>query len=169
MKILQLNEQFGLPVQLKRFNYLPIHNEKCIPDEFKKEKYPYCMNYPLIKEEDKELQKFQSNPFASSFTQEVSTYVENYNKNDTIFDVYFAMGDINKNVGLTNKIKPYSIIIDIFKEMTHHLEGHCTVDDINEIRAYLNNNIVEAKKAADNLKLSNIEGTVEFILVTLRN
>ena len=56
------------------------------------------------------------------------------------------------------------MLIYVFKEMTNHLEGHCTVDDMNEIRAYLNNKIVEAKKrAADNLKLFNIEGTGEFL------
>ena len=78
------------------------------------------------------------------------------------------MDAINENVGLTNEIKPYSMLIDVFKEMTNHLEGHCTVDDINEIREYLNNKIVKAKKrAADKLNLSNIEGTGEFISVTL--
>ena len=74
----------------------------------------------------------------SSFTQEVSTYAENSNINDSIFDDYFATDDINKNVGfLTNKITPYSMLIDIFKEMTNHLEGHYTMDDINKIRAYI--------------------------------
>ena len=62
---------------------------------------------------------------------------QHYN-NDTIFDDYFALDDINENVGLINEIKTYSMLIDVFKEMTNHLEGHCTVDDINEIRAYLN-------------------------------
>ena len=93
-----MNEKDGLPVESKWFNHLPIHNEKYVPDEFKKENYPYCMNYPLIKVEDKELQKFESNPFASSFTQEVSTYAENYNNNHTIFDEYFPMDDINAKV-----------------------------------------------------------------------
>ena len=100
------------------------------------------MKYPLIKVENKELLKFESNPFASSFTQEVLTYSENCNNNDNIFDDYFVMDDINENVGLTNKIKPYSMLIDVFKEMTNYLEGYCTVDDINEMRAYLNNKIV---------------------------
>ena len=59
------------------FDHLPIHNEKYIPDEFKKENYPYCMNNPSIKIEDKKLQKFESYPYASSFTQEVSTYNNN--------------------------------------------------------------------------------------------
>ena len=76
----------------------------------------------------------------------MSTYTENYNNNDTIFQEYFAMDDINENVGLTNKIKPYAMPIDIFKEMTNRLEGHCTVDDINKISACLNNKIFEAKK-----------------------
>ena len=78
------------------------------------------MYFFLIKVEDKELQQFESNPFASSFTQEVSTYAENCNNNDTIFDNYFAMNDINENVGLINEIKPYSMLIDVFKEMTNH-------------------------------------------------
>ena len=74
------------------------------------------------------------------------------------------MDDINENVGFTNEVKPYSMLIDVFKEMTNHLEGHCTVIDINEIRACLNDNIVKTKKrAADELNQSNIEGTGEFI------
>ena len=86
MKILQLNEKDGLPVQLKWFHHSPPRNKKYIPDEFKKKNYPYYMNYPLIKVENMELQQFKSNQFASSFTQEVSTYAENYNNNHTIFE-----------------------------------------------------------------------------------
>ena len=138
-----------MPIKSKLFNHLlPIHNEKYIPDEFKKENYLCCLNYPLIKVEDTELQQFESNPFASSFTQEVSTYAENRNNNNTIFDEYFAMDDINKNVGLMNEIKPHSMLIEVFREMTNYLEGHCIVDDRNEIREYLNNKIVEAKKSS---------------------
>ena len=43
------------------------------------------MEYPLIKVENTELQKIESKPFVSSFTQEVSTYAENRNNNHTIF------------------------------------------------------------------------------------
>ena len=78
----------------------------------------------------------------------MSTCIENCNKNDTIFDDYFAMDDINGNIGLTNEIKPYSMLIDVFQETRNHLEDHYTVDDINEIRVYLNNKIVKAKKRA---------------------
>ena len=40
--------------------------------------------------------------------------------------------------------------------------------DINEIREHLNKKIVEAKKGAvDKINLSNIDGTGEFISVTL--
>ena len=127
IKILQLNEKDGLSVKLKWFNHLPIQKEKYVPDELKKENYPYCMNYPLIKVEHKE-------------------YAKNCYNNDIIFDDYFGMDDINKNIGLTNEIKPYLMLIDVFKEMTKYLEGHCTVDDINEIGAYLNNKIVEEGK-----------------------
>ena len=78
------------------------------------------------------------------------------------------MDDIEENVGLTNEIKPFSMLIDVLKEITNYLEGRCTVNEINEIRAYLNHKIAEAKKrAADNLNLSSIEETGEFISVTL--
>ena len=42
------------------------------------------------------------------------------------------------------------------------------MDDIKEIRAYLNNKVVEAKKkrTADKLNSSATEGTGEFISVT---
>ena len=89
----------------------------------------------MIKVECKELQLFDSNPFAS-------TYVENCNNNDNIFDDYFAMDDINKYVGSTNEIKLYLTLIDVFKQMTNYLENHCIAYNINEIRAYLNNKIV---------------------------
>ena len=60
------------------------------------------------------------------------------------------------------------MLIDIFKEMINHLEVHCTMDDINKIRRYLNDKIIKVKKrAANNLNLSSIEGTDEFISVTL--
>ena len=56
------------------------------------------------------------------------------------------MDNIYENVGLTNEITPYSMLIDVLKEMGNHLEGHCTMDDINDVRAFLNHKIVEAKK-----------------------
>ena len=111
-KILQLHEKDVSPVQLKWFDHLPIHNKKYIPDKFKKEKYPYCTSYPLIKVEHQE---------------------QNCNNNDTIFDNYCAMDDINEYVGLTNEIEPYSMLVYVFQEITNHLEGHCTVDNINNL------------------------------------
>ena len=60
------------------------------------------------------------------------------------------------------------MLIDFFNDISNHLNGHCAVDDINKIRAHLNHKIVEAKKrAANNLKLSNISEMGEFISVTL--
>ena len=115
-----MNKRNDLPVQIKWYNYLPILNEKNISNKFKKEYYPYCTNYPFIKVEGKELQQFESYPFASSFTQEILTYVENCNNNDLIFDEYVSMDDINENVGLTNKVTQYSVLTDVFREMTNH-------------------------------------------------
>ena len=75
----------------------------------------------------------------------MSTYAENRYNNNPIFDDYFAMDNISEHVDLTNDITPYSMLIDDFKERTIHSEGHCTMDDINEIRAYLHNKIVKGK------------------------
>ena len=58
--ILQMNEKDVLLVESKWLNHLPMHNEKYISDEFRKENYPYCLNYTLIKVEDKELQLIES-------------------------------------------------------------------------------------------------------------
>ena len=46
-----------------------------------------------------ELQQFDSNTLPSFFTQEASLYAENCNDNDTIFYDFFAMNDMNENVG----------------------------------------------------------------------
>ena len=35
------------------------------------------------------------------------------------------------------------MLIDAYREMTSHLEGHCTVEEINEIRLYLTNKVIE--------------------------
>ena len=78
----------------------------------------------MIKAEDKKFHQFKNNPFTSSFAQKISTYVENSNNNESIFNNYFASDEINENVGSTNKITPYSMLIDILKEMTNNLEGH---------------------------------------------
>ena len=43
------------------------------------------------------------------------------------------------------------MLIDAFKEMTSHLEGHCTIEDINEIRSYFTNKITELKRKVQQL------------------
>ena len=48
--------------------------------------------------------------------------------------------------GLTNKLSPYSMLIDAFREMTSHLEGHCTIEEINKVRLYFTNKVTEYKK-----------------------
>ena len=50
-----------------------------------------------------------------------------------IFD-YLLEVDKKSNTGLTYKIFPYSMLIDAFKEMTSHLEGHCTIEESNVMR-----------------------------------
>ena len=40
MKILQIDENDGLPVEAKWFNHLPIHDEKDLPIDFATHDYP---------------------------------------------------------------------------------------------------------------------------------
>ena len=35
------------------------------------------------------------------------------------------------------------MLIDAFKQMTNHLEGHCTIEVIKKIRLYLTNKVTE--------------------------
>ena len=37
------------------------------------------------------------------------------------------------------------MLINIFKDMTNHMKGHCLSEDIMEIRNYFNNKNVEEK------------------------
>ena len=63
------------------------------------------MNYPLIKVED----KFESKPFASSFTLEVSTYAENCNNNPTLN----AMKEWKEANWKSNTIAPFKILKEV--------------------------------------------------------
>ena len=52
------------------------------------------MNYPFIQLGEYELHKFENNPFASSFTQDIATYTDNCCNNDSVFDNYFPTNDV---------------------------------------------------------------------------
>ena len=62
----------------------------------------------------------------------------------------------NKNIGKTNKIDPYSLLIDIFKAMTNHMEDNYCLEDIMEVREFFTKKIIESmNKAASVLIDSN--------------
>ena len=44
------------------------------------------------------------------------------------------------------------MLIDAFKEMISHLEGHCTIEEINEIRLYSTNKVTQYKKSTRNIE-----------------
>ena len=44
---------------------------------------------------------------------------------------------VDSKIGLTNKMSPYVMLIDAFKEMTSHLEGQCTIEVTKEIRYFI--------------------------------
>ena len=64
---------------------------------------------------------------------------------EDFFDLLLEV-DNKHIIGLTNKLFPYSILIDAFKEMTSHVEGHCTIKEINKIRLYFTTKVTKYKK-----------------------
>ena len=67
----------------------------------------------------------------------------------------------------TNKIDPYSLLVDAFKEMTNHMEGHCTSEDIMKVRNFFTDMTIESKnKAASVLKYTENNDS-EYVSVTL--
>ena len=159
MKILQLQENEGLLVDTKWFNHLPISNQKVLPSDFVSYGYPQCINYPFLKVEPKELDDFENNPFTTCFSQDIKKFDGNDNVDQQKFFDNILQLQVDSKIGLTNKMSPYAMLIDAFKEMTSHLEGHCTIADINEIRSFFTNTIIESKRKAQHLltTTSNLE------------
>ena len=110
---------------MKWFNHLPIYNKKDLPIKFKEPNFAECTNYPNLKVEPRELHAFEKHPFASSFLQEVVTYDQNLFTDNFLFNTCFKNKNIEENIGKTNKIDPYLLVIDTFKEMINHMEDHC--------------------------------------------
>ena len=146
IKILQFDEKDGLPVEAKWFNHLPIHNEKHLPLDFETSEYPKCLNYTFLKVEPEEMDLFENNPFSTNFSQDIQKYdeIESFCQEE-FFENLFQDDDKN-NIGLTNKLSPYSMLIDAFKEMTSHLEGNLTNEVISEIRLFFTNIVTQSKK-----------------------
>ena len=69
-------------------------------------------------------------------SQEVVTSDENLFTNNFLFHIFFENENIEENIGKTNKIDPYSMLIDTFKEMTNPMEVHCCLEDIMKVREF---------------------------------
>ena len=50
--------------------------------------------------------------------------------------------NIEYDIGRTNNIEPYSLLIDIFKEKTNHIKDYCYFEDIMEVREIFNRKII---------------------------
>ena len=80
---------------------------------------------------------FEKHPFTSSLSQEVVTYDQDLFTDNFLFNSFFENENIEDNIDKTNKVDPYSLLIDTFKEMTNHMEDHCCLEDIMEVSDYL--------------------------------
>ena len=65
-----------------------------------------------------------------------------------LFHTFFENQNIEENIGKTNRIDPYSLLVDTFKEMTNHMEDHCCLEDIMEVRKFFTKKILESKNKA---------------------
>ena len=132
--------------------HLPIYDEKDLSIDFVTYDYPQCINNTFLKVEPKELDRFEHNPFTINFSQEIQKYdeIENFSEED-FFGTLLEVDD-KCILGLTNKLSPYSMLIDAFEEMTSHLEGHSTIEEINEIRLYFTNKVTKYKKSTRNIE-----------------
>ena len=147
--------------------HLPIYNDEELPIEFKEPNFPECTNYPNLKVEPRELHVFEKCPFTSSFLQEVLTYDQNLFTDNFLFNTVFENENTEDNIGKTNKIDPYSLLIDTSKEITNHTEDHCCLEDVMEVRKFFTKKFIESKnKAASVLTDSNNDDS-EYISVTL--
>ena len=131
-----MDEKHVLAVGAKWFNNIPIYDKKILP-----------IDYKFLKVEPKELDQFENNQFTTNFSQEIQKYDENDNVSQEYFFDYLLEVDNKSNIGLTNKLSPYLMLNDAFKEITSNLEGHCTIEEINDIRFYFTNKVIKYKKS----------------------
>ena len=107
----------------------------------KEQNFSQCANYPNLKVEPRELHAFKKHLLTSSFSQEVVTY-------KFLFNSFFENENIEENIGNTNKIDPYSLLINTTEEMTNHVEDHWYLEDIMEVRDFFTKKILESKNIA---------------------
>ena len=80
--------------------------------------------------------------------QEVVTCDQNLFTDNFLFHTFFENKNIEDYIGKTNKIDPHSLLIDTFKEVTNHMEDHCCLEDIMEVRDFFTKKILESKNKA---------------------
>ena len=77
---------------------------------------------------------FEKNLFTTLFFQKVVTHNQNLNTNNFLCNSFFDNQNIEHNIGKSNKIELYSMLIDIFKAMTNHMKNHYSLEDVMEAR-----------------------------------
>ena len=76
--------------------------------------------------------------------QEVVTFDQSLFTDNFLFHMIFKNENIEDDIGKTNKIDPYSMLIDTFKEITIHMEDYCCLEDIMEASQFFTKKIIES-------------------------
>ena len=84
-----------------------------------------------------------------------------------MFNSFFENENLEDYIGKTNKIDPYSLLIDTFKEMTNHMEDHCCLENIMKVREFFTKKILESKNKAVSILLDSSNDDSEYVSVTL--
>ena len=81
-----------------------------------------------------------------------------------MFNTFFKNENTeDNNIDKTNKIDPYSLLIDKFKEMTNHVEDHCCLEDIMEVREFFTKKIRKSKNKAASILLDSNNDDSKYV------
>ena len=83
-----------------------------------------------------------------------------------MFNSIFDNENIQNDIGKTNKIETYPLLIYLFKKMINRMEDHCSLEDIMEVRDFFDKKIIEAKKMTASVLIDSNNDHSKYISVT---
>ena len=144
---LQKADLKGLPIPPISEMLMSITNSALIPNEFIPKSFPNCYNYPNLVVHEKDL---ESNVHCvSGLTQTVSQLGSKHLQ--SIFDVSVEYDEIDeRNVydDDMRKISPFTELKPYFDDLTLFMEGHCTNENISDIKLFFQKQISLFQKKA---------------------
>ena len=140
---LRESQYTGLPIYMYSDNKIPIVPSSGIPEHFKEQNFPICLNFPNLKVFPQVLLKGEHD--IAGLSQLMSSYPDQEINN--IFEEVIENNYERENQGNVTA-NPYAELIPYFVEMTSHMEGYCSIEDFGPIRKYFEKKTAEFKGRA---------------------